>query len=270
MQTKIILILLLFVNMVAFGQTDSELKEEMKEVRKEINRELRDAEYEISKKVFTKRRPGETYFSMYFDLGLNNYLEDGNFPDRFGAPYAVKPFGSWNVAIQGLNTTRIIGKTYLQWGGGLTWYNFKWEDASQRIERGDEGVIFTEFNEPVDHIKSKLTVAYLDVRLIPMIQFGENQRMRKYGKSKGFRIGAGPYAGYRLGSHSKAVYNDGNRQKPKNRDSFYLENFRYGVRLQAGFRSWDVFFNYDMNPLFAPGRGPGNADLNAFSFGITF
>lgn len=86
--------------------------------------------------------------------------------------------------------------------------------------------------------------------------------------SSSFRIGLGPYAGYRIGSYSKRTYkNNGELHREHNSDNFYLNNFRYGVRLQVGFRDVDLFFNYDLNNLFVDSKGP---KLNAFSFGLTF
>ena len=82
-----------------------------------------------------------------------------------------------------------------------------------------------------------------------------------------FRIGIGPYVGYRIDSYSKNVIEvDGEKHKDRNHENFYLDNFRYGLRLQIGFRDTDLFFNYDLNELFTAGKGP---KLNAFSFGIT-
>ncbi|MBA4054703.1 MAG: hypothetical protein C0490_08335, partial [Marivirga sp.] len=75
------------------------------------------------------------------------------------------------------------------------------------------------------------------------------------------------YVGYRIASHSKIVYKEDGKEKDKEHDSFYLNNFRYGVRLQVGYRATDLFFNYDLNELFASGKGP---NLNAFSFGVIF
>ena len=46
-----------------------------------------------------------------------------------------------------------------------------------------------------------------------------------------------------------------------------MNNFRYGIRLQLGFKNTDLFFNYDLNPQFAKGKGQ---TLNAFSFGFSF
>ena len=46
-----------------------------------------------------------------------------------------------------------------------------------------------------------------------------------------------------------------------------MNNLRYGLRLQFGFRDTDFFFNYDLNELFSAGKGP---KVNAFSFGVSF
>jgi hypothetical protein len=63
------------------------------------------------------------------------------------------------------------------------------------------------------------------------------------------------------------VYKDsGEKRSDKDHDNFYLNNFRYGVRLQLGFRDTDLFFGYDLNSLFSEGKGP---ELHALSFGVT-
>jgi hypothetical protein len=76
----------------------------------------------------------------------------------------------------------------------------------------------------------------------------------------------GVYGGYRLGSHSKIKFRQNDEtDKDKEHSSFYLNNWRYGLRMRMGIKSLDLFFNYDLNELFSEGRGP---ELNAFSFGI--
>jgi hypothetical protein len=85
-------------------------------------------------------------------------------------------------------------------------------------------------------------------------------------KKQGFKIGVGVYGGYRLGSHSKIKFRQNDEtDKDKEHSSFYLNNWRYGLRMRMGIKSLDLFFNYDLNELFSEGRGP---ELNAFSFGI--
>ncbi len=39
------------------------------------------------------------------NLGTNNWLESGQFPDINDAPYAIRPFGSWYLALNSINST---------------------------------------------------------------------------------------------------------------------------------------------------------------------
>jgi hypothetical protein len=214
-----------------------------------------------------KRR---TTQSFNFDLGTNNYLMKGKFPEADNALFAVRPWGSWYLGIASVQRTRLANKLFLEWGLGASWYNFKFEQDNVIIQKTDDGVAFIEDLRDAEFKKSKLSASFITASLVPVVDFGGNS-----GKSRvwdddadSFRFGIGPYIGYRISSHSKVVYvEDGDRQKDKETDNFYLNNFRYGVRFQIGYRSTDLFFNYDLNSLFASGKGP---DLNAFSFGVTF
>jgi hypothetical protein len=207
--------------------------------------------------------------SFNMDLGTNNYLSDGKFPDSDNELYSVRPWGSWYVGLASIQRTRMARKFFLEWGLGVNWYNFKFQKDNILIQKDDDGITFVEDMRDVDYIKSKLTVAYITASLIPVIDFGDNNRKARiwegYGNS--FRVGLGPYISYRIASHSKLVYDNGDKEKEKNHDSLYLNTIRYGARLQLGYRSTDLFFNYDLNELFTEGKGPA---LNAFSFGVIF
>jgi hypothetical protein len=160
-------------------------------------------------------------------------------------------------------------KVFLEWGIGVNWYNFKFEKDNILVRKDDDGVTFVEDTRDLNFVKSKLTASYVTASLIPVIDFGDNSRRARIwdGHSNAFRVGLGPYLGYRIASYSKLVYKDDGKEKEKERDSFYLNNLRYGVRLQVGYRSTDFFFNYDLNELFDTAKGP---NLNAFSFGVVF
>jgi len=216
------------------------------------------------------RYNGRTTQSFNFDFGTNNFLSDGKFPDNSDEIYAVRPWGSWYVGLSSIQRTRVAKKFFLEWGLGLNWYNFKFQDDNVLIQKDDAGTAFVPDTREVDFKKSKLTVSYVNASLIPVVDFSDYSRKSRVWDDHGnsFRIGLGPYIGYRVWSYSKQVYEeDGEKQKDKNSDNFYLNNFRYGARLQLGYRSTDLFFNYDMNELFVEGKGPS---LNAFSFGIIF
>lgn len=224
-------------------------------------------------KTFRSKR---TVHRSVVDFGVNNYLEHGKFPDEDNQPYTVKPFGSWYVALGSTFQTHITGPLAVEWGGNVSWYNFKYQDASQIISEGTNGVEWIP-SSAADPVKSKLTVSYINASLVPVLDFGYNKRSTvkddgsssKYLDHDGnkFRIGFGGYAGYKIDSYSKFVYKDDGKNKDRNHDGYYLENFRYGLRFVMGYDDMDLFINYDLNDLFHEGRGP---QLNAFSFGISF
>lgn len=218
-----------------------------------------------------RRHWGRTWQSFNFDLGTNNYLSSGSFPDKDNAAYAVRPWGSWYIAFNSIQRSRLGRNFFLEWGAGISWYTFKFQNANTVIERTDNGVnIHEDIISGYSYNKSKLGITFINASLIPVIDLGDRSRKTRIwsGSHSAFRIGLGPYVGYRISSVSKVVYrDDGHREKDKDRSNMYLNNLRYGARLQVGIRSTDFFFNYDMNELFAEGKGP---KLNAFSFGVIF
>jgi hypothetical protein len=107
---------------------------------------------------------------------------------------------------------------------------------------------------------------------VPVVDFGGGSRKPGFfngrASSGSFRFGAGPYVGYRIDSYTKQKFEqNGDTKKEHRHDSYYINNVRYGLRVQLGFKGADFFFNYDMNELFAENKGP---KLNAFSFGVSF
>ena len=230
----------------------------------------------------SRKRQSGTYSTFMLDFGLNNYLlSNGSFPDDTDELYAVKPLASWNIALGITNSTRIAGPLYLEWGGNVNWYNFKFQNDRTRMAKTDNGVEFFEDLDVVDPRKSKLVVPYLNAQFVPMFHFGKPRRKDlelgwrngsgffvNDDNDAGFRIGMGGYAGYRIGSRQKNVFvEDNDRKRVKTRTNYFVNNWRYGVRFQLGFRDFDFYANYDLNELFVEGQGP---ELNAFSFGIMF
>ncbi|MFM7329433.1 MAG: hypothetical protein ACKO3B_11940 [Bacteroidota bacterium] len=212
-----------------------------------------------------------TYQSFNIDLGLNNYLSGGKFVDADNAPYTVRPLGSWYVGANSVYRTRLARKLFIEWGLGGSIYNFKFQNDSLRVIRDANGVQFVNDTREADYRKSKLTAGYLQASFVPVIDFGANKYKPGVfnGRSgRSLRFGVGPYAGYRVLGYTKQYYRiDGDKKRDRNHDNFYLNNLRYGIRAQIGFRDTDLFFTYDLNELFAKGKGPS---LNAFSFGISF
>ncbi|MFY0651970.1 MAG: hypothetical protein JXQ96_08060 [Cyclobacteriaceae bacterium] len=212
--------------------------------------------------------------SFDIDLGVNNWIENGGIAND--NLYGVKPWGSWYIAFKRMHRTHTGGRGFINWGYGISWYNWKFENRNTRLIKGENSVVFSEDNS-VDGLKSKLTASFLNIELIPTIDYSHGRRKMKtvrHGNVKvtkyrkeGLRLGLGPYLGYRLGAKTKIVYKvSGDKRKDKDHDNFYLNNLRYGLRAKIGFNRTDFFINYDLNKVFVEGKGPS---LNAISFGFT-
>ena len=214
-------------------------------------------------------RVGQTWQSYNIDVGTNNYLMDDQFPAG-GEPYSVRPWGSWYIAGNSVQRTKLGQNFFVEWGLGVSWYSFKFQEDNTILVKDELGVQFLADSRQVDYIKSKLSATFINVSLVPVLDFGSHSRKPRIWDNHGggFRLGIGPYVGYRIASKTKLVYEEnGEREKEKDRDNFYLNNLRYGLRIQIGVRSTDLFVNYDMNELFAKDKGP---KLNAVSFGLIF
>ena len=195
-----------------------------------------------------KEKKGQHSFETNFEIGINTWVNSGDAP-------AVRPWGSWNPAINLSYAYKPQKNFSIKSMLGVSWYNFKFEDANIQALRGPEGIIFNEFEGEAR--KSKITSSYLNLTLIPSFHSNDGN----------FRIGIGPYVGYRLGGRGKLVaFNEnGNRDKIFQRANMFANDFRYGGRLEIGVGSIDLFVNYDFNNYFQTNKGP---ELNALSFGI--
>jgi hypothetical protein len=212
------------------------------------------------------RKPKKLHGFMYTDIGMNNYLDNGKFPNDNAEQYSVKPWGSWNFGI-GTGMRWYIAKSLsIDIAGGFSWYNFKYADKGTRVIETANDVVFSTDLADADFIKSKTTVPYLNVSLIPMIHFGSKNSGVNH---KMFRLGGGVYAGYRLGGHVKYEYTQDFTHSLYNRKSdYFLNSYRYGVKAVFGIYDFNLFATYDLSTLYAENKGP--AELNPVSFGLNF
>jgi len=202
-----------------------------------------------------------------FDMGINGYLNSDN---KFDMPQGydfldLRMEKSINVALnfweQNFN---LIGNQFgLTTGLGFEWNNYRF-DNNIKIDRDDElGIVGMELDEDgVGYFKSKLVVNYLNLPLL--LEYQTN----RFSKKNSFHIGGGLLTGLRIGAHTKMVYDDGSKQKDKDRDSkgFDLNPFKFSLMARIGWGKINLYGNYSLNTLFKDGHGP---ELYPFAVGIT-
>jgi hypothetical protein len=221
---------------------------------------------QVKVETVPKDKPEDPDFRTYFnvDMGVNNYFENGSMPGG-GAVYGVKGWGSWNVGINWMASQKLNKGSYWDFGLGVQWYNFKFENNGYQAVNGDYGIDFINRTD-VNGFKSKISASYLTALTLLRWDFGK----MKDNDRNGLRVAVGPYAGYRLGGRSKFVYRElegSGRKKEKGPIGTNLNNFRYGLRGEVGFKSVTFFTTYDFNSLIQKDRGPS---LNPIAFGLVF
>ncbi|EJF11624.1 outer membrane beta-barrel protein [Pontibacter sp. BAB1700] len=235
---------------------DVEIEEKDGNTKVDVNMPNR-AERDSIRTSNVKKSYKATRFNFDLDLGLNNFLNTNSqqVPD-------LKPLGSRYVSINWHLNSQIGGRKsplYLVSGLEFAFNNYMF-DRNFVIEEDVNDVTFFRREMEINYDKVKLTHSSVNVPLMPMLKF-----KRQNGK-EGFKLGAGPFVGYRLGAHSKFKFEDSGRtQKEKVRSSYNLSDFQYGLTGVIGYGNLDLFVKYNMNDLFKDNRGP---DANVISFGL--
>jgi len=194
------------------------------------------------------------------DLGLINYIgSDGSFPDASNASYRLQTPNSVYVGVGKMWYFRIGGeKSPVSVRAGIVadWYNFRFVPQNY-LKMDSTSISFGNYNQEFGKqiAKSKLIVPYIQIPM--MLRFGipVSDRVK-------LKVGIGGYAALRTGGRTKINVGD---EKIRNKDSYYLSTWRYGLEGNIGINNVTLFAKYDLNPLFVEGKGP---QLNPISFGI--
>jgi hypothetical protein len=188
-------------------------------------------------------------FGVYF--GLNNWAKGstaGSSLDTWGSRYFALSFRK--------NATLVNGKKVdvaFSYGPEITWNNFMFEENNV-VKMSGRQVNFQDFGQNLD--KTKLVVPTLNFPMMFNLGFEEAK----------FRIGLGGYVGCRIGGYRKIKYEDSKKEKQKG--SYGLNDFRYGLTAELGKRKGlTFFFRYDLSEMFKSEQVNAKG-LQAWSVGI--
>ena len=150
-------------------------------------------------------------------------------------------------------------------GVGLERFSF---DNNVTLNQGldaDNNTVVTldEFGADLD--KSLLISNYLDIPL--EFRFHTNPGDKK----RSFNAGIGVKGGVRFSSLTKRKYDDGiEKVKEKEKKSFELNRFRYGVTGRVGIGGFNVFYYQSLSELF-DGNGPVDSEnITNITVGLSF
>lgn len=232
---------------------------------------------EVTKVIWGKDSTKIKRPNLYSRRGLNFYLGlnalTGAEPEEAvpypGAPayipnFTLDPLGSRyaSIEISRFVTLSEGKKSAFRLGYGLEidWYNFRF-DHNRIATKGPNNVQFTNITsstgKEVAMSKNKMSVSYLTLPIMPHFVFDKKSAVQM--------IAIGGYVSYRLDTWTKAIEEESGNLR-KETSNLYINPFRYGVRAEFALRHFpDLFFSYDLSPLFEPGKGP---EMRGLAFGI--
>jgi len=216
----------------------------------------------------TSKKTDKKKFKIYWagvGLGVNGYLNSNN-QTAVPAGYDFLDLNyrkSINVSLNFWEQKIPIWKEHINIVTGMGWdiSNYRFSSKNYKLTP-DSNYISAVYDSSVSFKKNKLTASYLNVPIL--LQFDT----KPFGKlQKTFHVSAGMVGSYRLGSHTKQVYEfNGVEYKPKTRDDFNLNTWRYSAMVRIGYGKLDFYASYALNSLFKKDQGP---QLYPFTVGLT-
>lgn len=187
-----------------------------------------------------------------FEFGLNNYMDkDFSFNRTPENEFMdINTGRSWNINLNfaqyslGFGTDRVGLVT----GMGIEWSNYHFSDTNS-IQKLNGEVMPKSIPENIT--KNRLQTTYMTIPLLIEAQFlGKDREDR-------FHLSAGVIGGIKLFSNTKIKYvENGDKQKDKIKNDYYLSTLRYGLTARAGYKAIKLYVNYYPTPLFMADRGP--------------
>lgn len=214
-----------------------------------------------------ERRQGRSHFSDFrLDVGLNTFVNQKAYATAAGlAPgtLELRPEGSRYVNL-GLSYAQRLGgrrsPLFVSLGPEFSFNNYMLQGNNRWVSVNGRTEVVGE-TEGRQLQKSKLATATFTVPLLLTMQ------LRTARGRPALKLGAGGFAGYLLGQHTKIkYYRDGDVFKDKDHGSFNLNQWQYGLQGTIGLGGLSFFGKYNLNELFKEGRGP---QVQVLSFGLT-
>ena len=120
------------------------------------------------------------------------------------------------------------------------------------------------YPEGVTFRRSQINPNYIDIP----IEF--RWRSRKYDPKRSLKVIVGGKVGFRFDSKTKIRYREESENKTtKQKESWQLNNIRYGVYGRIGFGGFSAFCYYSLSDLFRKDRGPMATTMYPLTFGLS-
>lgn len=245
-------------------------REDIEEAKEDIKEAMEDIKISLGKKKRKKNRSESRTTSQFvFAFGINNVANDGslNSLNDNGIRASNSRFYEWGWTWK----TRLLENSpflNLKYGPSLTYNNLRPENNQYYVKNDRQTVLTAHPQTLSDEAYFRTINLVFPVHLefdFSKKRTHDDQVVVK--TQKGFRLGAGGYAGLNVRSKQILEYkSDGLTTEQETRGDYNVNSFVYGVSGYVGYKDISVYVKYDLNPLFQDNA----IDQNNVSLGLRF
>ena len=203
--------------------------------------------------------------SFIIDFGFNNAQRPTVNGEKSPKDFKTGFFGSSTVNVYYQYPLR-LGKSKFSFnpGAGFSFERFRFTNGVILDKVGQRYELVPGSNQFDGIQKTILSEKYFDIP----VEFRFDSKPEDIATS--FNIALGGRAGYMFDSMMKVKYiEDGEKKTNKDKQNFNLNQFRYGVYSRIGFGAFNLFFFYNLSPVFQPNVGPERTTMTTITTGIS-
>lgn len=198
-----------------------------------------------------------------FSMGVNGYMSSpGNINMAKGYDYMELNYGrSFNFQFNIIERQFNLAKNYVKIVTGLGLDYHSYELANKTRLNADSSFTWGIMDSTNNYTykKNRLRNTYLQVPLL--LEFNTSNNPYKT-----FHLAFGVIGEYMIASRTKQVLEqDKNEIEKVRKDNYNMSPFAAKAHVNMGYRGWTVFAEYNLTPLFQPGKGP---ELYPFTLGL--
>lgn len=201
----------------------------------------------------------------------------GSFVLEFGFNQPLSKPDSFDIGFWGSRTLNFYYQYELKFGEsskfsllpgiGLSMERYKLKNDSTLVYQ-QNGTISTvglesAWNEYPGVRKSMVVTNYLEIPI--ELRFTANPG----DPGRSFKASLGARFGYLYDSYTKIKYDPGELKKIKDKQSYFMNDFRTTLFAKFGGGNFSLFCYYSLTPLFESGKGPEQKDMRNLTFGIS-
>lgn len=257
-------------NMEALDGLDSlteneEEKLELKELRAIIS-PLEDAEDEANEGKEKKTKFFDTSFSFY-SSGLTNSRGELTATDSLFSRRGTSSFAYRATVKQKLGGSK--SPLLIEWGFGFAAHSLTFKDA-MTLTKNPTDANQTQF-VPIQNYnmvrRSSVSLGGLEVPVMLHLDASPEGSI-----NKSFSLGVGGYAGVRMNPQSQILGTDasGARLTSRTSNNYNINRFYYGLRAEAGWKSFKMTAQLDANPLFQSAAVSEDVYVGGIGLSIVF